>query len=79
MSNSIKVPTIGETFTTKNGGYTGTVESVKQNATGSYRVKLLLPNGDTRYTTHGAKQFDCGGLAKMSDPCDKIILITTYK
>ena len=55
MSNSIKVPTIGETFTTKNGGYTGTVESVKQNATGSYRVKLLLPNGDTHYTTHGAK------------------------
>lgn len=49
---STALPKVGDTFTTKNGGYTGVVESIKQNATGTYRIKLLLPNGDSRYTTH---------------------------
>lgn len=52
---STALPKVGDTFTTKNGGYTGIVESIKQNATGTYRIKMLLPNGESRYTTHTHK------------------------
>lgn len=55
---STALPKVGDTFVTKNGGYTGIVESIKQNATGTYRIKLALPNGDTKYTTHTAKQLN---------------------
>lgn len=44
-------PTIGSSFTTPVSGVTGTVKEIVQNATGSKRVRLELPNGDTRWTT----------------------------
>ncbi len=71
----IQTPTVGSQFTTAKSGVTGTVQEVIKNATGSLRIRLDV-NGQDRWTT--VKQSDCGGLAKMSDPCDKIILITTY-
>ena len=72
----IQAPTVGSQFTTQKSAVTGTVTEVKENTNGTLRIKLDV-NGQDRWTT--VKQFDCGGLAKMSDPCDKIILITTYQ
>lgn len=43
--------TIGSSFTTLTSGVTGTVKEVVENKTGSKRVRLELPNGDTRWTT----------------------------
>jgi hypothetical protein len=42
---------IGETFTTQKSGVTGTIAEVIKNASGSVRVLLTLPNGDSRWTT----------------------------
>ena len=42
---------IGESFTTQASGVTGVVEEIVKNASGSARVRLSLPNGDTRWTT----------------------------
>ncbi len=42
---------IGNTYTTAKSGVTGTVNEIIKNASGSLRVALLLPNGDTRWTT----------------------------
>jgi hypothetical protein len=42
---------IGETFTTQASGVSGVVEEIVKNASGSARVRLTLPNGDTRWTT----------------------------
>lgn len=76
METKIQTPTVGSQFTTAKSGVTGTVQEVIKNATGSLRIRLEV-NGQDRWTT--VKQFDCRGLAKMSDPYDKIILITTYQ
>ena len=72
----IQAPTVGSQFTTQKSAVTGTVTEVKENTNGTLRIKLDV-NGQERWTT--VKQFDCRGLAKLSDPCDKIILITTYQ
>ena len=69
-------PTVGSQFTTQKSAVTGTVTEVKENTNGTLRIKLDV-NGQDRWTT--VKQSDCGGLAKLSDPYDKIILITTYQ
>jgi hypothetical protein len=42
---------IGNTFTTQASGVTGVVQEIVKNASGSARVRLELPNGDTRWTT----------------------------
>ena len=42
---------IGNTFTTAKSGVTGVVQEIVKNASGSARVRLSLPNGDTRWTT----------------------------
>ena len=42
---------IGSTYTTAKSGVTGVVNEIVKNASGSLRVALLLPNGDTRWTT----------------------------
>ena len=42
---------VGNTYTTAKSGVTGIVQEVVKNASGSARVSLLLPNGDTRWTT----------------------------
>ena len=42
---------IGQTFTTAKSGVEGTVQEVIENKTGSFRVRLELANGDTRWTT----------------------------
>lgn len=42
---------IGNTYTTAVSGVTGVVQEIVKNASGSLRVALLLPNGDTRWTT----------------------------
>lgn len=42
---------IGNTYTTAKSGVQGVVQEIIKNATGSLRVSLLLPNGDTRWTT----------------------------
>lgn len=42
---------IGNTYTTAKSGVTGVVNEIVKNASGSLRVALLLPNGDTRWTT----------------------------
>jgi hypothetical protein len=42
---------IGNTFTTAVSGVTGTVQEIIKNASGSARVRLELPNGDSRWTT----------------------------
>jgi hypothetical protein len=42
---------IGQTFTTQASGVSGVVEEIVKNASGSSRVRLTLPNGDTRWTT----------------------------
>jgi hypothetical protein len=42
---------IGQTLTTAKSGVTGTVEEIVKNASGSVRVRLSLPSGDTRWTT----------------------------
>ena len=62
--------TIGSSFTTLTSKVTGTVKEIVKNANGSLRVRLDV-DGQDRWTT--VKQSDCGGLAKMSDPYDKII------
>ena len=50
MSN-ITIPAVGSQFTTQRAGIVGKVEEVIANKTGSFRVRLSLPNGDTRWTT----------------------------
>jgi hypothetical protein len=42
---------IGQTFATQKSGVVGTVQEIVKNASGSARVRLSLPNGDTRWTT----------------------------
>ena len=42
---------IGDTFTTQKSGVSGTIAEVIKNASGSSRVRLTLPNGDSRWTT----------------------------
>lgn len=42
---------IGQVFTTAKSGVQGTVQEIIKNASGSLRVALILPNGDTRWTT----------------------------
>lgn len=42
---------IGNTYTTAKSGVTGVVQEIVKNASGSARVRLSLPNGDTRWTT----------------------------
>lgn len=51
MVNLTKSPEIGKTFTTLSSGVTGTVQEIVENASGSLRVRLELPNGDSRWTT----------------------------
>jgi hypothetical protein len=50
MSNST-APEVGSTITTRKNKFVGVVQEVKQNATGSYKVKLLLADGTIHYTT----------------------------
>lgn len=50
MSNS-QAPEIGSTITTRKNKLVGVVQEVKQNKTGSYKVKLLLADGTIHYTT----------------------------
>jgi hypothetical protein len=50
MSNSNE-PKVGDTITTRKNKFVGVVQEVKQNATGSYKVKLLLSDGTIHYTT----------------------------
>lgn len=64
--SKVTAPEIGSTIVTQKSNATGVVQEVKQNATGSYKVKLLLADGSIRYTT--VKQFDCGGMAKNVIP-----------
>ena len=45
---------IGQSFTTQQSKVTGVVQEVVKNANGSLRVRLVLPNGQERWTT--AKQ-----------------------
>ena len=61
---------VGSTLTTAKSGVTGEVKEIVNNANGSLRVRLDV-NGQDRWTT--VKQSDCGGMAKMSYPYDKII------
>jgi hypothetical protein len=42
---------IGEIFTTQKSGVSGTIAEIVKNASGSTRVLLTLPNGDSRWTT----------------------------
>jgi hypothetical protein len=42
---------IGQSFTTQKSKVTGVVQEVVKNDSGSYRVRLLLPNGKERWTT----------------------------
>ena len=72
----IQTPTVGSQFTTAKSNVTGVVQEVIKNTTGSLRIRLDV-NGQDRWTT--VKQFQLWGLAKMSDPYAKIILITTYQ
>lgn len=76
METAIQTPTVGSQFTTQKSAVTGTVTEVKENKNGTLRIKLDV-NGQERWTT--VKQFQLWGLAKMSDPYAKIILITTYQ
>lgn len=48
MANVIK---LNQPFTTEKSGVTGIVQEVVQNPSGSVRVRLELPNGETRWTT----------------------------
>lgn len=43
--------TVGSQFTTAKSKVTGVVKEVVANKSGSQRVRLELPNGDTRWTT----------------------------
>lgn len=43
--------TLGSAFTTQKSKVTGIVREVKENKTGTLRVRLELSNGDTRWTT----------------------------
>lgn len=43
--------TVGQSITTAKSGVTGTVKEIVKNASGSSRVRLELPNGDSRWTT----------------------------
>lgn len=42
---------IGQSFTTTKSGVSGTIQEIVKNAGGSLRVRLELPNGDSRWTT----------------------------
>ena len=42
---------IGQSFTTQQSKVTGIVQEVVKNANGSLRVRLVLPNGQERWTT----------------------------
>lgn len=42
---------IGQTYKTAKSGVVGTVQEIVKNASGSFRVRLELENGDTRWTT----------------------------
>ena len=68
--DKIQTPTVGSQFTTAKSGVTGTVQEIIKNQNGTLRIKLDV-DGQDRWTT--VKQFNCEGLAKLSDPCDKII------
>ena len=42
---------IGQSFKTAKSGVVGTVQEIVKNANGSFRIRLELENGDTRWTT----------------------------
>ena len=42
---------IGQNYTTAVSRVSGIVKEIVKNASGSSRVRLELPNGDTRWTT----------------------------
>jgi hypothetical protein len=46
---------IGQSFTTEKSKVTGLVKEVVKNDSGSYRVRLQLPNGQERWTTAKVK------------------------
>lgn len=71
-----QIPTVGSQFTTLKSGVTGEVKEIVKNPSGSVRVRLDV-KGQDRWTT--VKQFLLGGLAKMSDPYARIILIHLLK
>jgi hypothetical protein len=48
MSNTL---TVGSQFTTEKSKVTGKVEEIVENPSGSLRVRLTLPDGQTRWTT----------------------------
>jgi hypothetical protein len=43
--------TVGQLLITSNTCVIGTIQEVVKNRTGSFRVRLTLPNGKTRWTT----------------------------
>lgn len=43
--------TVGSQFTTQKSGVSGTVQEVIKNSNGTSRIRLSLPNGDSRWTT----------------------------
>jgi hypothetical protein len=47
--------TIGQNFTTQKSKVTGVVQEVVKNDSGSYRIRLALPNGKERWTTAKVK------------------------
>lgn len=47
----VKTIKLNQPFTTEKSGVTGIVQEVVQNPSGSVRVRLELPNGQTRWTT----------------------------
>jgi hypothetical protein len=50
MSNPV-APTVGSTITTTKNKFTGVVQEVSENKTGSFKVKMLLSDGTIHYTT----------------------------
>ena len=46
---------IGQSFTTQKSKVTGLIQEVVKNDSGSYRVRLQLPNGKERWTTAKVK------------------------
>lgn len=51
MVNLTKSPAIGSSFTTLKSGVTGIVREVDAHKSGVLRVRLELPNGESRWTS----------------------------
>lgn len=47
----VKLPVLEKSFTTAKSKVTGTVKEIVENAGGSLRVRLELPDGSMRWTT----------------------------